>query len=70
MVENDTRKLMKLLSYLIDHNKEHGEELKKLTEKVKEVAGNTVQGHILEVAQLMGKSTNSLIKALSELSEG
>ncbi len=70
MVENDIKKLMTLLSYLIEHNRDHGEELKKLAEKVKGVASNTAHDHILEAAQLMDKSTDSLVKVLAELSKG
>ncbi len=69
MVENNTEKLMKLLSYQIDHNKDHVGELKKLAEKVKGVTGNTVHDHISEAARMLDKSTDSLVKALSELSK-
>lgn len=67
MVENDAGKLMTLLSYLIEHNNEHGGELKQLAGKVKGVAGDIARDHLLEAAQLMEKSTNSLVKALAEL---
>ncbi len=67
MVENDAGKLITLLSYLIEHNNEHGEELTQLAGKVKGVAGDVVHDHLLEAAQSMEKSTHSLVKALAEL---
>ena len=67
MVENDAGKLITLLNYLVEHNNEHGEELTQLAEKVEGVAGDVARDHLLEAAQLMEKSTNSLVKALAEL---
>lgn len=69
MIEKSKEKLTTLLNYLIDHNKDHSEELKELAEKVVGVTGDTVQSHILEAARLLDKSTVSLAKALSELSK-
>jgi len=69
MIEKSKEKLTTLLSYLIDHNRDHSEELKGLAEKVTGVTGDIVQGHILEAARLLDKSTGSLTKALSELSK-
>ena len=62
-------KLTTLLGYLIDHNRDHREELKGLAKKVIGVTGDTVQSHILEAARLLDRSTVSLAKALSELSK-
>jgi hypothetical protein len=67
MVENDAGKLVTLLSYLIEHNNEHGEELIQLAGKAKGAAGEVARDHLLEAAQLMEKSTGSLVKALAEL---
>ena len=67
MIEKGKEKLTLLLSYLIDHNSGHSEELKELAEEVTGVTGDTVQRHILEAARLLDKSTESLTKALSEL---
>lgn len=69
MIEKSKEKLTTLLSYLIDHNRDHSEELKGLAEKVTGVTGDIVQSHILAAARLLDKSTRSLTKALSELSK-
>jgi hypothetical protein len=69
MIEKSKEKLTTLLSYLIDHNRDHSEELKGLAEKVIGVTGDIVQSHILEAARLLDESTGSLAKALSELSK-
>ena len=68
MENNDDReKLATLLSYLVDHNREHSQELTELAEKVTGAEEKTVRGHILKAAQLMDQSTEFLIKALAEL---
>ena len=67
MIEKGKEKLTTLLSYLIDHNRDHSKELKELAEKVIGMTGDIVQNDILEAARLLDKSTESLTKALSEL---
>ncbi len=69
MVESDRGKLRTLLNYLIDHNREHSQELKALAEGLKGTDRNTVSSHILEAARLLDGSTDSLAKALAELKE-
>lgn len=70
MMEKDGEKLRTLLSYLISHNRDHSSELRELVDKVEGVAGESVQNHLLEAAQLMDKPTESLTRTLSKLSEG
>lgn len=67
MVENDKDKLGTLISYLIDHNKEHAAELRELGEQLKGVAGETTQDYVNTAADLMDKSTASLSLALADL---
>ena len=67
MEDDDKDKLAALLSYLVEHNREHSQELTELAKKVTEVEEEAIRGHILKAAQLMDDSTESLIKALSEL---
>lgn len=68
-METDKERLLILLKYLIDHNKEHGQELRELATKAKGVVTETTEGYILEAAQRMDDSIESLTKALSELSK-
>lgn len=67
MVETDEQRIMVLLNYLVSHNRDHSQELRELVEEVKGLTGGNVVQHVLEAAQLMDKSTESLKKALSEL---
>lgn len=69
MVETDEQRIMVLLNYLVSHNRDHSQELRELAEEVKGLTGGNVVQHVLEAAQLMDKSTESLKKALSELSK-
>lgn len=69
MVETDEQRIVVLLNYLVSHNRDHSQELRELAEEVKGLTGGNVVQHVLEAAQLMDKSTESLKKALSELSK-
>lgn len=69
MVETDEQRIVVLLNYLVGHNRDHSQELRELAEEVKGLTGGNVVQHVLEAAQLMDKSTESLKKALSELSK-
>ena len=66
-METDKKNLIVLLKYLIDHNKEHSQELKGLVNKTKGSVTETAQEYISEAAQRMDDSIRSLMKALSEL---
>ena len=67
VMETNREKLMVLLKYLINHNKEHGQELRELATKAEGVVTEAAQEYILEAAQRMDESVESLMKALSEL---
>jgi hypothetical protein len=60
-------KLTTLLNYLIEHNREHSEELTELAEKVKKVANDVIREDIQEAARLMNESTEYLKQALMKL---
>lgn len=64
---NDKKRLVTLLGYLVDHNREHTQELRKLVDEVKGPETTAVRSPILEAAQLMGQATESLEKALLAL---
>ena len=66
-IVNEKERLVTLLDYLVGHNREHSEELKELAGEVKGPETDTVRSQVLEAAQLMGKATESLEKALSAL---
>lgn len=66
-MDASTERLIVLLKYLIDHNKEHGQELRELANKAEGAATETAQEYILEAAQRIDESIKSLMKALSEL---
>lgn len=66
-MKTDKERLLILLKYLIDHNREHGQELRELATKAEGVVTETVQEYISEAAQRMDESIESLMKALSEL---
>ena len=60
-------KLITLLNYLTEHNREHSKELMELAEKAKTVAKSDVQNNIEEAARLMNESTEYLKQALMKL---
>ena len=67
MMEGEEQKLPTLLSYFIQHNGEHSDELMELAEKTKTIANDVVRDHIREAARLMNESTEYLKRALVEL---
>ncbi len=69
MVKAGEQRIITLLNYLVNHNRDHSQELRELAEQVKGLTGGNVLQYVLEAAQLMDKSTESLKRALSELSK-
>ena len=63
-------KLKILLSHWVDHNKEHGEEFRAWAEKAGGIGEAVVQRDMLDAAQYMDKSSESLLGALEQLSKG
>ncbi len=63
-------KLVTLLSYLIEHNGEHSQELRELAGEVSPAADGTIPGDIKEAARLMDKSTEYLKQALVKINRG
>lgn len=70
MAETNRERLTTLLSYLIDHNRDHARELRELAQKTAGIRKSTLRDNILEAAQLLDKSTDSLNEALSALRKG
>lgn len=70
MAENDRDKLAALISYLIDHNREHAEELRELLGKYQDVAGENTVRLVGEAAALMDKSADSLSLSLADIKSG
>jgi len=70
MVRTDERRIITLLNYLVNHNRDHSQELRELAKQVKGLTGGNALQYVLEAVQLMDKSTESLKRALSELGKG
>ena len=66
MNTGDKDKLRILLSYWIEHNKEHSGEFREWAEKAVDFGGEAVHGDMLSAAQYMDKATESLLKALEK----
>ncbi|MFC2058909.1 hypothetical protein ACFLTS_04615 [Chloroflexota bacterium] len=66
MAEHDKERLKTLLDYLIEHNREHSEELRELAENAKTMDMGLAKEDIREAARLMVESTEYLKKALME----
>ena len=69
MDKSETEKLKILLNHWIEHNKEHGEEFREWAEKARDLGEAVVQEDMLEAAQCMNKASESLLRALEELSK-
>jgi len=67
MAEIDREKLIKLLDYWIEHNKEHRGEFAAWAEKSRNFAKASVYNSIMEAAQQMDRANESLLKVLEEL---
>ena len=67
MDNNEMDKLRILLSHWIEHNKEHGNEFREWGDKARNRGKSLVQRDILDAAQYMDKSSESLQRALNEL---
>ena len=67
MDNNEMDKLRILLSHWIEHNKEHSDEFKRWGDKARNMGKSLVQRDILDAAQYMEKSSESLKRALKEL---
>ena len=70
MAKADREKLIKLLDYWIEHNREHKDEFVEWAEKAKGFARGTVHTHILEAALYMDRANEFLLGALEELKGG
>ena len=67
MAENDRDKLGALIGYLIDHNRDHADELRELLEKYRDVAGENTVRLVSDAAELMARSADSLSLALVDI---
>ena len=63
-------KLRILLDYWIEHNKEHRDEFVAWAEKSRNFAKVSVHDSIMEAAQQMDRTNESLLKVLEELKGG
>ena len=65
---NDERaKLKTLLTYWIDHNKEHSQEFREWAEKAKEFGEAEASEEMLQAVQEMDKASKFLSQTLSRL---
>jgi len=67
---NEKEKLRMLLAHWIEHNKEHGKEFREWAEKAMDLGEAAVQEDMLDAAQNMDKASESLLRALEELTRG
>jgi hypothetical protein len=63
----DIDKLKLLLPYLIDHNRDHAEELKEWREKVKDKGIDGLTEELIEVIHLSDRIVEHLTRALGKL---
>ena len=69
-MDNDERaKLRTLLTYWIEHNKEHSQEFREWVEKAKGFGEAEAGKEMLQAAQEMDKASKFLSQALSRLEE-
>lgn len=69
MDKSEIEKLKILLDHWIEHNKEHGDEFREWAQKAKDFGEAVVQEDMLDAAQYMDKASESLLRALEELSK-
>lgn len=69
MDKNEKEKLRILLDHWIEHNREHGDEFKEWAEKARDLGEAVVQEDMLDAAQYINKASESLLRALEELSK-
>ena len=67
MTNDETVKLRTMLSYWIEHNKEHGQEFREWAEKAKALGKLEVYEEILAAARELDKVNESLFRASSRL---
>ena len=67
MTEIDKDKLIKLLDYWIEHNREHHDEFAAWAEKAKHLAQGNIHRQIMAAAQHMDRASESLRQVLNEL---
>ena len=69
-MSNDERaKLKTMLSYWIEHNKEHSQEFREWADKAKRLGETEASEDILQAAQKMDKTNEFLSRALTRLGE-
>jgi len=61
-METDNKNLIVLLQYLIDHNKEHNQELRGLVNRTDGLVTETAREYISEAAQHVDNSIRFLMK--------
>jgi hypothetical protein len=67
---SDKEILPTLLKYWVEHNKQHGEELRKWANKATEFGGNEINKDITEAVNYLDKANESLLRAAGRLREG
>lgn len=67
MGNDEKAKLRTLLSYWIEHNKEHSQEFREWVSKAKAFGEPEVSENMLQAAQEMAKASEILSQALSRL---
>ena len=67
MDNEEMAKLMTLLNYWTKHNKEHGQEFKEWSDKIKVSGEAEASEDLLQAAQEMDKASECLLRALKRL---
>ncbi len=70
MANEERAKLKTLLTYWIEHNKEHAEEFREWAEKAKEFGETEICDEISQAAQDLDRANGPLYQALGRLEEG
>lgn len=67
MVQEEQEKLVKMLDYWIEHNREHRAEFIEWADKAKGYAGASVQTCLIEAARHLETANQYLTRALKDL---
>jgi hypothetical protein len=69
MVSDERAKLRTFINYLIEHNREHSQEVREWADKAEAMGEAKAAGEMLQASQAMDKSVEHLSQSLRRLEE-
>ena len=70
MGSDERTKLRTLLNYLVEHNKEHSQEVRDWADKVRAMGEAKVAEEMLQASRAMDRASGLLTQSLKRLKEG